>query len=178
MLTRIDDAQIDWIFQPIANKVQRSLGVDCISLAKALAVLAGMAVIGLFFLTKSWKDLHITLMSVIMLLSLHGIVFKTPPRITHGFLNEERFSSAFRFGRIVFTGQFVIISPAVFILEKARLDKGDLLFVGLLALIWVVFYFRACTPLPPQKSWARKAVEKAKMVLNGVTEPIPVPVET
>jgi hypothetical protein len=40
------------------------------------------------------------------------------------------------------------------------------------------FYFRACTPLPPQKSWARKAVEKAKTVWSGVTEPIPVPVET
>jgi hypothetical protein len=34
-------------------------------------------------------------------------------------------------------------------------------------------YFRDCTPLPPNKSWLRKAIEKARTVIAAVLSPSP-----
>lgn len=178
MLERIDGFLIDKVFQPIANRFEKLFGKDCF-------FLDGLMFGGVLFCMVFRLALQFSISELIFVLLLAGIVLPLYPtlnrkkreRISSGFMNRERVDSFSVFIRL-FILALTIVAWAVFLTKEIAdteliVERITIFQVGFLL---SSFYFSACTPRPPCKSWVAKFIEKLRAAVSEIATPAPEPV--
>jgi hypothetical protein len=182
MLQWVDGMIIDGIFQPVSDKFQRLTGKDCFFLSRVFFHLACVALLmdcGLMIFGPKSNLVDIfssALIAAIAPLGIYFVLMQGGPRTKEGFINQERINPMFMVVRLLSSVHVVVYLAKVAL--GTYYANYTAFFVVYHVCVWGGFHFRACTPLPPQKSWARKAVEKLKAAFGGSAEPIPEPTKS
>ena len=184
MFERIDCILIDKVFQPISNKFQRLTGRTCFFLAKTFFSLSCGSVIAMVIfhsnlIITSYFPLFLimVLLAGILLILLNRKIKKIPSDMDFflsGQANLYRIDPAAFMARCANT-LVMIFFIALDIYLYRKMIRVNIYFDVYLVVLWIAHYLLACTPLPPQKSWVRKLLEKFKLAEKGITSPVAVP---
>jgi hypothetical protein len=173
MFIWVDNFLIDKIFQPVANKIQLLTGRNCFFLTRFFLMIMFLSIgVALFF--GGMKLSGTVLLMALNVLNIAGLkhAMRRLPEYSE-FANPLRIILVRP--RILAT-MFLVADVAAHFWRVSQW-VGNIGFLSFICL-WLSGYFMACTPLPPQKSWARETVEKLKAAFSGTTEPVPEPAKS
>jgi len=174
----LDDRLLDYVFQPSQDWWQKFTGYTCFWLAKwcAIGVCFFFLCTTLFLVQEGRSPTLLIVCSALLVIMLPLEIMNyehMDTRFSQGseYVNEERIRG--KSIRTLICVLFPLASVVAFFAIGTTEEIRSLSIIaawGTLAIGACELYFRACTPLPPQKSKVRQWIEAAKVWLQPAPE--------
>ncbi len=189
-ITPADFALIDKFVEPVTQKIQKYFGIDCFFWSGVCFVLAGLSsIVSIFIwsvelsdspvkmLFMIWLDYQFILLSHHLVLSNDEFNLANIKKGVYLKLAEGHRNQLIWCHRPLFPLSMYLTITIVW--KACEYTSTDTIMTSIVKLPFIFGYagscFIACTPLPPNKSKAREALEKLKERAASLGVPLPEP---